>query len=606
MCISVASFSFPVSSTHLAFSQSTHCQGNKMKFLAFLTTLVTSFQLSFAAVKDHPNPFHGLHPNQSTNSWNSTNIYNPAGLIVDLGYAIYQGVYNASWDLNIFKGQVNSELSEHGTDDGSIRFAAPPTGSLRWQLPRPPTVDRSHIIQATQLGSQCPQAFKASGLSPDAQADFISSLGPSSEDCLFLNIYAPTNSTNLPVLVYIHGGGYGYGNANQDLSSIIETNNNGFIGVGIQYRLGAFGFLSSDEVSRSGVVNAGLRDQLFALQWVQAYIHLFGGNASQVTIAGESAGAGSVMLQSIAFNGELGESLFSNVITASPYLPMQHNYNGWVPSQAYYAFAEQAGCFIGASFGNTMQRSTVFDCLVNASTSVLMKANALVSASGTYGTWAFTPVTDGTFIKQFPSRQLLHHRVNGARILSGNNANEGPDFVPQNMTTETDIVSWLHEIFPMFTSDNVAKILRYYPSIDTQVSDTMSTVRIAGSSRDNATVQQQRANDIYAESVFVCPSYWLAEAYTSKDHEAFKYQYSVLPALHGTDFNGYFGPPVPYLGAEFMNYFQRIWGNFIMHNNPSVGNGEGVADANVKAVSAWPIFSDRNPLQVNCKFASFS
>lgn len=77
--------------------------------------------------------------------------------------------------------------------------------------------------------------------------------------------------------------------------------------------MGAFGFLSSDEIYRYGTVNAGLLDQTFALQWVQSYIDLFGGNASQVTIAGLSAGAGAVMLQTMAFGGTLGESLFSNV-----------------------------------------------------------------------------------------------------------------------------------------------------------------------------------------------------------------------------------------------------------------------------------------------------
>lgn len=71
--------------------------------------------------------------------------------------------------------------------------------------------------------------------------------------------------------------------------------------------------MSSDEIYRYGAVNAGLLDQTFALQWVQSYIHLFGGNASQVTISGNSAGAGSVMLQAMAFGGTLGESLFSNV-----------------------------------------------------------------------------------------------------------------------------------------------------------------------------------------------------------------------------------------------------------------------------------------------------
>ena len=117
-----------------------------------------------------------------------------------------------------------------------------------------------------------------------------------SEDCLFLNVQSPANASNLPVLIYIHGGGYGAGNGRQDFSDLLNTNGNNFVVVSIQYRLGPYGFLASDELNRRGVVNAGLLDQVFALQWVQTYIRDFGGNPSAVTISGESAGGGSVML----------------------------------------------------------------------------------------------------------------------------------------------------------------------------------------------------------------------------------------------------------------------------------------------------------------------
>ena len=135
------------------------------------------------------------------------------------------------------------------------------------------------------------------------------------EDCLFLNVYAPpTNaSKRLPVLIWIHGGGYGLGDGMQDLSTIITANGNTFVGVAIQYRLGAFGFLSSSEVKNDGVVNAGLLDIAFALQWVQDNIDLFGGDKTKVTISGESAGGGAIMLLSIAGDGKLGSSLFRNV-----------------------------------------------------------------------------------------------------------------------------------------------------------------------------------------------------------------------------------------------------------------------------------------------------
>jgi len=78
-------------------------------------------------------------------------------------------------------------------------------------------------------------------------------------------------------------------------------------------QLGSFGFLASDEVNRRGVVNAGILDQHFALEWVQAYISQFGGDPSRVTVAGESAGGGSVLLQEMAYSGTLGNSLFRNV-----------------------------------------------------------------------------------------------------------------------------------------------------------------------------------------------------------------------------------------------------------------------------------------------------
>ena len=84
----------------------------------------------------------------------------------------------------------------------------------------------------------------------------------------------------------------------------------------IKAQLGAFGFLSSDEVFREGVVNAGILDQHFSLQWVQAYVSLFGGDPTHVTISGESAGGGSVMLQTMAHGGTLGTSLFKNASTS--------------------------------------------------------------------------------------------------------------------------------------------------------------------------------------------------------------------------------------------------------------------------------------------------
>lgn len=123
-----------------------------------------------------------------------------------------------------------------------IRYAAPPTGNLRWQAPQPPVSNRTGVIAANAFAAFCPQ-------SPDAP----NGPGPvyGNEDCLFLNVYAPANASSLlPVLVWIHGGGYGAGNGREDLSAIINANQNNFVGVAIQYRVRLT--LGGRRIERSG------------------------------------------------------------------------------------------------------------------------------------------------------------------------------------------------------------------------------------------------------------------------------------------------------------------------------------------------------------------
>lgn len=117
------------------------------------------------------------------------------------------------------------------------------------------------------------------------------------------------------------------------------------------------------------------------------------------------------MLQTIAYGGTLGTSLFRNGIVASPYLPMQYDYDGLKPEESYGKFADAVGC--------SKVNGSVFDCLVGIDTIALQNASAYVSANGDYGQWAFLPVTDGEFLIKRPSEQLLAGEVNGVRILSG-------------------------------------------------------------------------------------------------------------------------------------------------------------------------------------------
>ncbi|KAJ5701490.1 hypothetical protein N7488_009038 [Penicillium malachiteum] len=505
--------------------------------------------------------------------------------IVDLDYATYQGRYN------------NICLRLH-----RIRYAAPPVGKLRWQAPQAPLVNRSSIQPAIEQPPLCPQSGGAK--LPEIYG-FGSALGD--EDCLFLNVYAPPNAKGLPVLLWIHGGGYGVFGAEYDPSEWINTNSNGFIAVMIQYRLGAFGFLASEDIQKYGKVNAGLLDMRFALEWVQKHIKKFGGNASRVTVGGESSGAASAMLQAMAYGGH-ENNLFKNIIAASPYTPAMYQYDDEVPMNHYKHFVSRAGCA-----QETGSHSAAFECLANADTVTLQYASANVSISGEWGTWAFQPVVDGKFIQELPSKQLLQKRVSGKRILSGNNANDGVPLSPPYINTTAAFSNYLKSTFPLFNDTDFLKLKEIYGVQSTSPRNTSPRYDTLGNhgptalnQSEMATGLQQTVFNIFAESTFDCPSYWLAEAFSDFTKESWKYQYSVTPAYHGADLTAYFsvGATTPTHGL--MHAMQKILGNFIINNTPVIFIEDAKGDYDNSTVPegvngsiSWPMWNTRFPVQMN-------
>jgi acetylcholinesterase len=184
--------------------------------------------------------------------------------VVDLGYSIYQG---------ITQNGINKWLG--------MRFAAPPTGNFRWRAPALPLATTG-VQLATTVSFPSP-------IDPNCETRLILRCQPGptclsvggssageSEDCLFVNVYAPVTATaksKLPVWVFIQGGGFGDdASPNIDGTQIITNSGDNIIFVNFNYRVGIWGFLASSEIMANGNANAGLFDQLAALQWVQANI----------------------------------------------------------------------------------------------------------------------------------------------------------------------------------------------------------------------------------------------------------------------------------------------------------------------------------------------
>jgi para-nitrobenzyl esterase len=193
--------------------------------------------------------------------------------------------------LGKVKGVCRGEICEFK----GIPYAAPPTGARRW-MPPFPHESWSGVRDALAFGAVAPQIVRAGG---PVQFPGFGTPEPQSEDCLFLNIWTPGLDDALrPVMVWIHGGGFNMGSSSQPTYwGDVLASRGDVVLVSINYRLGLLGFLNLNEVTGGEIPatgNEGLLDQIAALKWVRDNIRTFGGDPSNVTIFGESAGGMSV------------------------------------------------------------------------------------------------------------------------------------------------------------------------------------------------------------------------------------------------------------------------------------------------------------------------
>lgn len=223
-----------------------------------------------------------------------------------------------------------------------IPYAAPPVGGNRWRAPQP-AEPWSGVRDASDFGPACVQP------TPRVRHLYSTDLGATSEDCLTLNIWTPGEARAAPVFVWIHGGALTGGSSREPMYDGRRLAERGVIVVSINYRLGALGYLAhpalSAESDRGVSGNYGLQDQIAALRWVRDNIAAFGGDAGNVTIAGESAGALSVMY---LMASPEARGLFHKAVAQSAYMISMPELRR--PAHGMPA-AEAAGEAVAASLG---------------------------------------------------------------------------------------------------------------------------------------------------------------------------------------------------------------------------------------------------------------
>ncbi|KAK4688197.1 hypothetical protein P7C73_g1908, partial [Tremellales sp. Uapishka_1] len=421
--------------------------------------------------------------------------------VVDLGYATYEGVYNETNNVQYFL---------------NIKYGADTSGNNRFRAPQPPPA-LAGIQYANVSGPSCPATnggnTNAYFNATQEQAFF----GPQySEDCLLVNVYLPPGTTvgqsSMPVLVNIHGGGYILGDVVAISSGFYDvTYGPQFIFVDVSYRLAAFGFLAGTEVHANGDLNVGLLDQQAALQWVHDNIAKFGGDPEQVTIYGVSAGAGSVMHQIIANNGNTPDKLFTGAISSSTFTPPEYNYDDPVVEGLYQRLVGYTNCTTA---------SDTLSCLRSLSLDALIAADYNATVDSGPGDYTYTPVVDGTFVADRPSVLLAQGKINGDTVWAGHNINEGRiyagigNYAPLNIGNNvTAQAEWISGLWPHFNASLIGDIQGYYNA------ETFGTV-------------QNASEYLYGENIFGCPAVWLAEAF---EENGYLSVYGHLPSFHGSD-----------------------------------------------------------------------
>ncbi|KAH6880040.1 Alpha/Beta hydrolase protein [Thelonectria olida] len=352
---------------------------------------------------------------------------------VHLSNGTYVGLHNEQYNQDLFLG---------------IPYAKPPTGSRRFAAPQPLTESFDEPRSATEYGWMC------IGYGSDT-----ANLGnPVSEDCLTINVVRPAGTSeddDFPVGVWVHGGSYVNGGSRDpryNLSYIVEQSvkeNKPIVAASINYRVSYWGFMFSQEMQDAGAGNIGLRDQRMALRWIQDNIAAFGGSPEKVTIWGESAGARSLGMQLVAYDGNSDGLFRSAILESGSSVAKFVGASAW---QSYFdALLAKTGCDTATD---------KLDCLRELPWQTLNKiwngTNPLSVSSPT-----LSAVVDGDFMTGQGSRLLKDGKFARVPLLIGNNFDEGTGYAKTGINTTAQFQSYLSSIG--MDSNQVSNLTTLYP-----------------------------------------------------------------------------------------------------------------------------------------------
>ncbi|XP_074520429.1 neuroligin 4 X-linked a [Halichoeres trimaculatus] len=426
-----------------------------------------------------------------------------------------------------------------------IPYALAPTGERRFQAPEPP-MSWPGIRNATQFAPVCPQFLEDRFLLNDmlpvwftANLDtVVTYVQEQSEDCLYLNIYVPTeddihDENGLkPVMVYIHGGSYVEGTGNMIDGSILASYGNVIV-ITINYRLGVLGFLSTGDQAAKG--NYGLLDQIQALRWIKENIQAFKGDPKRVTIFGSGAGASCVSLLTLS---HYSEDLFQKAIIQSGTALSSWAVN-YQPAKYTRALAEKVGC-------NMLDTIDLVECLQNKNYKELIEQYITPAKYHI----AFGPVIDGDVIPDDPQILMEQGEFLNYDIMLGVNQGEGFKFVDGIVDSEDGVSA---NDFDFAVSDFVDHLYGYPEGKDT-LRETIKFMYTDWADKENPETRRKTLVALFTDHQWVAPAVATADLHAQYGSPTYFYAFyhhcqsdmkpSWADSAHGDEVPYVFGIPM--------------------------------------------------------------
>ncbi len=434
-----------------------------------------------------------------------------------------------------------------------IPFAAPPVGNLRWRVPKPAAAWQG-VRQANEFSASCIQTIVEER--KPWTYEFMTHT-PISEDCLYLNVWTGARSTaeKRPVFFWMYGGGYTEGSAAVPAYDGAALARKGMVVVTINYRLGVLGFFAHPELSkesdRNSSGNYGFLDQIAALQWVQKNIAAFGGDPNRVTIAGQSAGAGSVHALTAS---PLAKGLFQRAIAESGSSVVANN------QSLRLAQAEEIGTKFAASKGAR-----------DIAALRAMSWQDLVGGTRTGNTSNFRPIVDGWVLPDTVENIFAQGRQNDVPTLTGLTADEGSAARDYGTIPADTFESQIRQRF----GDLAASFLKLYPfSGDAQAGET-----------EKALAREQGRVSMYL---------WAVNRAKTAKTKAFTYYWNhAEPGPDEKRYGAFHTSEVPYV-FNTLDKSSRPWTTNDHKIAETLGfywqNFAANGDPNGKGLTAWPAF----------------